>query len=189
MDVLKQNRQEAPADTIWVRAEPQQHRGELTWQTAAGRHTVACAIGASGLSTQKSEGDGITPIGAFALRQIWYRPDRITLPACVLPERRITENDGWSDDPCDPAYNQAVRRPHPHRHETLWREDHLYDVLIEIGYNDAPATPGLGSAIFLHLQKNNYQATRGCVAIDRAHMLALIPALSLDTKIKIDAAA
>jgi|GEM_PF-283721 len=170
---------------IVVRAPMDGHLGTLTWHNQGRSIEINCAIGAAGLSHEKREGDGSTPLGRFALRQIWFRPDRLRLPETALPQRALTPNDGWSDDPEDPKYNQAVHLPHPFNHEILWRDDHLYDVLIEIGYNDAPARAGLGSAIFLHLQKNNYQATRGCVAINLDDMLTLIPTLRVGSQIQI----
>jgi L,D-peptidoglycan transpeptidase YkuD (ErfK/YbiS/YcfS/YnhG family) len=35
----------------------------------------------------------------------------------------------------------------------MWREDHLYDLVLVLGYNDDPVVPGKGSAIFLHLAR------------------------------------
>ncbi len=144
-----------------------------------------CAIGAAGFADHKVEGDGKTPLGQFALRRLWYRADRFAPPRGPLPQRVIDRGDGWSDDPDDPDYNKPVRLPHPFRHETLWRDDALYDAFIEIGYNDAPAISGAGSAIFLHLEKNNYQPTRGCVAISRDHMMQLIPLVGVATNLHI----
>ena len=38
----------------------------------------------------------------------------------------------------DPAYNRPVQLPHPHSAERLWRDDHVYDVIIVLGDNDSP---------------------------------------------------
>jgi L,D-peptidoglycan transpeptidase YkuD (ErfK/YbiS/YcfS/YnhG family) len=162
-------------------AADEQARGYLAVNAAL----WPCAIGAAGFSNQKIEGDGKTPLGTFALRRLWYRADRFTPPAGPLPQRAIDPLDGWSDDPEDPDYNKPVRRPHAFSHEHLWRDDGLYDAFFEIGYNDAPAISGAGSAIFLHLEKNNYQPTRGCVAISRDHMMHLIPLVSTATRLLI----
>ncbi len=159
----------------------EQARGVL----AVGDSLWPCAIGAAGLSDRKVEGDGKTPLGTFELRRLWYRADRFAPPAGPLPQRAIDRLDGWSDDPRDPDYNKPVRRPHAFSHEFLWRNDELYDAFFEIGYNDTPAISGAGSAIFLHLEKNNYQATRGCVAISRDHMMQLIPLVAPATRLRI----
>ena len=38
-------------------------------------------------------------------------------------------------------------------------------VVVQIGHNDDPAVPCLGSAIFLHAAAANYAPTEGCVAL------------------------
>ena len=50
-----------------------------------------------------------------------------------------------------PPTTRPVRLPHPARHERMWRDDALYDLVIVIGHNDDPPVPGLGSAVFIHL--------------------------------------
>jgi L,D-peptidoglycan transpeptidase YkuD (ErfK/YbiS/YcfS/YnhG family) len=144
--------------------------GRLVWP--GGR--VRCALGAGGLRADKREGDGATPAGTFALREVLYRPDRIEEPATGLPVRALDPADGWCDDPRDPAYNRPVRLPHPARHERLWRDDPLYDLLAVIGYNDAPPITGAGSAIFLHVARADYGPTEGCVALALADLRALL---------------
>jgi L,D-peptidoglycan transpeptidase YkuD (ErfK/YbiS/YcfS/YnhG family) len=56
----------------------------------------------------------------------------------------------------------------------MWREDGLYDLVVELGYNDAPPVPGLGSCIFLHCTRPNYAPTEGCVALARTDLEALL---------------
>lgn len=141
---------------------------------------VRCALGRTGIVAAKREGDGATPAGAFPLRQVFYRPDRIAVPpATALAVRALNDDDGWCDDPADPRYNRLVRLPYPGRHERLWRDDALYDLLAVIGYNDAPVVPGRGSAIFLHVagtgpDGGDYAATEGCVALGLADLLRLL---------------
>ncbi len=141
--------------------------------------TIPCAIGRSGAvaAIAKREGDGATPLGAWPLRGILLRPDRVQHIRSNLPWRWLRGDDGWSDDPADPAYNHPVRHPHRWSAERLWREDGLYDAIVTLGHNEAPAVPGHGSAIFLHCW-NDTRPTEGCVAIAKADLLALIPLLS-----------
>ena len=138
-----------------------------------------CLIWRSGATAAaaKREGDGCTPCGRGAIRSALIRPDRVAAPVTALPWRWLDPADGWSDDPRDPAYNRPVRHPHPFSAEHLWRDDGLYDVIVELGYNDAPAVPGKGSAIFLHCMIAG-QPTAGCVAIDREALEALLPHLA-----------
>lgn len=144
-----------------------------------GEITIPCAIGRSGTcsANRKREGDGCTPLGIWPLRTILFRPGRaIPPPGLALPWRWTGEQDGWSDDPADPAYNRPVRQPHRFSAENLQREDPLYDIILTLGHNDAPPIPGKGSAIFLHVW-NEGQPTEGCVAIAREDLDRLLPQL------------
>lgn len=107
----------------------------------------------------------MTPVGAFPLRQVMYRPDRLKLPETGLSVQEIDPSDGWCDDPGDTRYNQLVVLPCDASHERLWRDDGLYDLLAVIGYNDDPVVAGRGSAIFLHVARPDYGPTEGCVAL------------------------
>src|SRR3546814_288511 len=116
----------------------------------------------------------ITPVGRWPLRRVLYRADRIARPVTVLPCQPIAPDDGWCDDPADPAYNRPVRLPYPARHERLTRDDHLYDLVVVLGHNDAPVVPGAGSAVFLHLARSDYGLTEGCVALALPELLEVL---------------
>ena len=147
-----------------------------------------CALGKGGVSRDKREGDGATPLGRFPLRRAFYRPDRETPPPSPFDLRALTMQDGWCDDPASDDYNRLVRLPHPHRHERLWRADHVYDLLIVVGYNDAPVISGRGSAIFIHLARENYEPTEGCIAFARQDLLTILSRLTADASVEISAA-
>ena len=157
--------------------------GVLSWR----RRQVRCAIGFGGIGEGKREGDGVTPVGCFPLRRVMYRPDRRPPPGSALPRRPISPADGWCDDPTDANYNRLVRLPCVARHEVLWRDDGLYDILVELGYNDDPVTAGRGSAIFLHVAGAGYPATRGCVAISLADLLSLLGECDAKTRLCVGA--
>lgn len=146
----------------------------------------ACRIGRAGVAApgEKREGDLMTPSGNFSLRGCYYRPDRVTPPpVTALPLIALTPADGWCDDPAHPLYNQPVKLPFEGRHEKLWREDSVYDLIIPLGYNDGPIVPGAGSAIFLHLMRTDGVGTEGCVAIGRADLLELLAAVTAETRL------
>lgn len=145
----------------------------------AGNRAIPCSIGKGGLiaAADKREGDGASPIGIWPIRGVLLRPDRVALPAGLqLPWRWLRPDDGWSDDVGDPVYNRPVRHPHAFSAERLWRDDGLYDAIAVLGYNDAAPVAGQGSAIFLHCWRDG-ATTEGCVAVARAALLALLPAL------------
>lgn len=144
--------------------------GRLQWAGTI----VPCRLGQAGIRREKREGDGATPAGSWALRRVLYRPDREARPATALPVAAIGHNDGWCDDPAHGDYNRPVRLPHPASCERLWRDDGLYDLLVVLGHNDAPPVAGLGSAIFLHVADPDGKPTRGCVALARPDLRALL---------------
>ncbi len=143
------------------------------WLFARGQR-FTCALGRGGIASDKREGDGATPAGTWPLREVLYRADRITAPLTRLPVAAITRDDGWCDDPADADYNRRIKLPHPARHETLWRDDALYDVIVVLGYNDAPVVPGKGSAIFMHVARPLWQPTEGCVALAPVDLRAVL---------------
>jgi L,D-peptidoglycan transpeptidase YkuD (ErfK/YbiS/YcfS/YnhG family) len=152
-----------------------------------GSQSYRCALGRAGVKRDKREADGATPAGTLALRAVLYRADRLAAPATGLPIRPIDETDGWCDAPTDPHYNDLVALPYPASHERLWRADRLYDLLAVIGYNDRPARPGLGSAIFLHVAQADYAPTEGCVALSLADLTRVLARCGPETIMTIGA--
>ncbi len=144
------------AVVIDVPSDPALHIGTLR---------VAVVLGAGGIRAQKGEGDGATPSGLLTLRRVLYRADRGSAPASAVPREALAPDDGWCDDPGHPDYNRMVRLPHPARHERLWRDDGLYDIVGVLGWNDDPVRPGRGSAIFLHAAHPDGRPTEGCIAL------------------------
>lgn len=144
------------------------------WIGIGARGRCPCALGKAGVRIDKREGDGATPLGTWALRRIWYRADRLAQPPrTALPVREIRQDDGWCDDVSSPDYNRHVALPHPAGHERLWRDDAIYDVVVELGCNDDPPVPGRGSAIFLHVARQGFLPTEGCIALALDDLLAL----------------
>lgn len=132
-----------------------------------------CALGAGGViaAHAKREGDGASPIGVWPLRRVLYRADRLPAPHTAVPRHAIQPDDGWCDAPADPAYNRPVRLPYPASAEAMWRDDHVYDIVVVLGHNDDPVVSGYGSAIFWHLAWPDYRATAGCIAVSREVMV------------------
>jgi len=168
-------------DLIVTADGPGATKGWAQW----GEQRFRCALGRSGIRADKREGDGATPVGRFPLRKVLFRPDRAKTVIGNLAWAPIAPHHGWCDAPDDIAYNRAVHLPYPASHERLWRDDHLYDLVLVIGHNDDPVVPGLGSAVFVHLAHDDYRPTEGCVAFARDDLETILAALAPDDHIVI----
>jgi L,D-peptidoglycan transpeptidase YkuD (ErfK/YbiS/YcfS/YnhG family) len=171
--------------TIKVNKRPdgEIHHGLLTYNDT----TINCCLGRSGITAQKKEGDGATPTGKFRLLYGFFRKDRLKKPKSSLQFIQIKANDGWCDSPDDPKYNSLVKLPFDQSHEIMTRDDRLYDVCIVLDYNIDPCVSGMGSAIFFHQTSPELKPTEGCVAIDPKDMQFLLPLLSDETEMIIQA--
>ena len=146
---------------------------------------LPCALGKGGRRTCKREGDGATPIGCWNLVRVLYRADRIVRPVTRLPVKAIGRNDGWCDAPTDRNYNRFVRLPYEASAESLWRTDHLYDVVVVLSHNTTPRVRGGGSAIFMHIARAGYAPTEGCIALRREHLLMLLRSLGAHAALRV----
>lgn len=120
---------------------------------------------------QGREGDAKTPLGRYPVRFGFYRADRLPRPRTALTMHVTQPTDGWCDDPDHTAYNRWVTTPFAASHETMWRADGAYDVVVVIGHNDDPPVPGLGSAVFVHIRQPDHRPTLGCLALSPRDML------------------
>lgn len=154
-------------------------------QLRYGAREYRCALGKGGVVRNKREGDGATPIGLFRLLAVHFRHDRVGQPITRLPTRAIGKRDGWCDNPNHSAYNTRIVRPFRGSHEALWRDDHLYDIVIEIDHNTHPAKRGAGSAIFIHVATPDYASTEGCIALAKKDLRNLLQRWTPETRILI----
>ncbi|MDR3478019.1 MAG: L,D-transpeptidase family protein [Gammaproteobacteria bacterium] len=145
-----------------------------------------CSLGRSGVSSNKKEGDGATPVGDFQVREVFYRPDRLTKLSTAIPVIAMEKNMAWCDDVRSPYYNQQVELPFALSHENLWREDHVYDVVVIVGYNDQPVIKGKGSAIFMHIAREGYTPTAGCIAFSEKDLLKILKEIGPGARVKIE---
>jgi len=148
-------------------------------------YKLKCSIGKSGVTQSKKEGDLTTPKGLFKLGLLYYRKDKIKLLKCKIKKRAIKKGMGWCDDSKSKKYNQEISFPFKYGAEKLYRKDKIYDIFINIKYNQLPIVKGKGSAIFLHLSNKKYKPTSGCVAIQKKDFLKILPLINNKTKISI----
>ena len=121
-------------------------------------------------SGAKREGDGRTPSGTYGFG-FFFGVD--PNPGVRFPWRHAYPYDYWDDDPSSPLYNEWVdintrsagRDPEPMHNVPP------YDYGAVIAYNTA-RTPGLGSAIFLHVGTGG--PTAGCVSLPVSELLKVL---------------
>ena len=145
---------------------------------------VKCAIGKKGIGFKKKEGDLITPKGQFKIKYILYRKDRVKISS-KLQKKVIRKNMVWCDDPKSSHYNKLVKLPFDYNHEKLYKNENIYDIILVLNYNMNPVKKNKGSAIFIHIAKDKFKKTEGCVAIKKANLIRLIKEINPSTKVKI----
>jgi len=159
---------------------------------SCGELRLPCRIGKAGAIPMRDgrEGDAKTPLGDYRLRFGFYRADRLPKPRSKLNFRALSPEDGWCDDPNDPAYNRYIRLPSQASHEKLWRDDGAYDIILVMSQNDSPPQgynngPALGSAVFIHIAQPDDRKTLGCIALAPEEMVQILPKLDKGVTIRI----
>ena len=145
---------------------------------------IKCTIGKKGIGYKKKEGDLITPKGEFKIKYVLYRKDRVKI-LTKLKKKIIKKNMGWCDDPKSSQYNKLVKLPFAYNHEKLFKKENVYDIILILNYNMNPVKKNKGSAIFIHVAKNNFKRTEGCIAIKKLNLIKLVKEISTNTKVKI----
>ena len=118
----------------------------------------------------KREGDGRTPSGTFAFQFMFgVNPN----PGVRFAYRRVHPYDVWDDDPSSPLYNRwvDVRRHDPGASPEPMDLAPAYRYGAVIAYNSR-RTPGLGSAIFIHVETGG--PTAGCVSLPEHELIRLL---------------
>ncbi|UWU20708.1 L,D-transpeptidase [Rhizobium sp. CB3060] len=168
--------------TIVVRPAPGKSTRALV---QIGPLALPAAIGRSGRSVLKREGDGATPIAAMKLLYGFTRGDHVRFLRTSLPIRRIRKSMLWCDQPEDANYNRLVKAPFKPSHEEMLRHDGLYDICLVLDWNIRSRQRHRGSAIFFHLIRPGYEPTAGCVAVDLRDMRRILPLLRKGTTIRV----
>ena len=92
---------------------------------------------------------------------------------------------GWCDDPNSSQYNKLIKLPFFFNYEKLYRKENIYDIILVLNFNTNPVKKNKGSAIFIHVAKNNFEKTEGCIAIKKVSLIKLIKKINQSTKVKI----
>lgn len=161
-----------------------------------GEREYEAVIGRDGATNNKHEGDWKTPVSSnLPILGMYVRWDRLSkderkiITRCDIPYHIIELDDTSSDLYNEPAKINEVSVGASH--EKLWRNDHLYDIFLDLGFNRNDIKKGAGSAIFMHLSRDqevpHNKPTAGCVALKRTDMLELIGLIDKKTTVSIEA--
>ncbi len=147
-------------------------------------YKAKCAIGKRGIGYKRREGDLITPKGLYKIKYVLFRGDRVKVKT-KLKKKIIKRNNVWCDDPASKYYNKLVKLPFNYGHEKLYKKENIYDIILVLDFNMNPIKKNKGSAIFIHIAKNNFKKTEGCVAIKKKLLLKILNKIKVSTKVKI----
>lgn len=148
--------------------------------------SVPGVYGRNGGTYEKAEGDGKTPCGTYQFTMAFgIKPD----PGSKLPYTQLSDQDYWVDDSSSAYYNRFVNTSRTPKDwssaEHLVEHSPEYDYALALNYNQAGA-PGLGSAIFLHCNRDVADAgSAGCIRIPEEYMVRLIQSVDATTRIVI----
>nr|WP_260690938.1 L,D-transpeptidase family protein [Rhizobium laguerreae] len=181
MEKARQRRGIKPS-TIVVRPAPGRNSRAII---RLGTITVPAAIGRSGRTVMKREGDGATPIASMKLVAGFRRGERNGRLVTPLSIRRIRPDMLWCDQSGSASYNRLVRAPFSAGHEEMRRKDGLYDICLVMDWNISSRARNRGSAIFFHLIRPGYEPTAGCVAVSLRDMRRLLPHLRKGTIVRV----
>jgi L,D-peptidoglycan transpeptidase YkuD (ErfK/YbiS/YcfS/YnhG family) len=181
MEKARRERNGQPS-TLVVRAAPGKPNRAIV---RFGPLTLPAAIGRSGRTVIKREGDGATPIAAMRLLYGFRRGERHGRLPTALPIKRIRSDMLWCDQPADANYNRLVKAPFKPSHEEMKRKDGLYDICLVLDWNMTSRARNRGSAIFFHLIRPGYEPTAGCVAISARDMRRILPHLRKGTILRV----
>ncbi len=179
MPLLKNNKSTYFSNIAVNQTTLNRSKGILT----AGKRQISCALGRSGISFCKREGDGATPAGIYRFVSAYYRPDREIRRTTGLRVNRIASDLGWCDEPADRNYNRAVKLPYNSSHEKMHRNDGLYDWCLVIDQNYFRRVHGRGSAIFFHMAAPDFKPTEGCIAVQPQEMRWLLGHIGKSTRL------
>ena len=140
------------------------------WVEVGGPWTARVGYNGVARPGAKREGDGKTPSGTYGFGFFF---GVLANPGVHFPWRHAYAYDYWDDDPRSPLYNEWVdtRTQRAGANPEPMHNVPAYDYGAVIAYNTA-RTPGLGSAIFLHVGTGS--PTAGCVSLPVADLLKIL---------------
>ena len=148
-------------------------------------------VGRDGLCPDEEHREGEaakTPLGVYHFNKAFGIADD---PGCALPYTKVTEDTYWSSDDREGMhYNEMVDiKDVPdldtEKSEHIVDYEYEYQYCLNISFNE-DATPGRGSAIFLHCIGSKKPYTGGCVAVPENIMKLIMQNVTSDCVVVID---
>lgn len=140
------------------------------WDEVFGPWTARVGYNGIAAPGMKREGDGMTPSGVYGFGFFF---GVLPNPGVLFPYQNVYSYDYWDDDPTSPLYNEWVdaQTQDPGINPEPMDNVPAYNYGAVIAYNTA-RTPGLGSAIFLHVDTGG--STAGCVSLPQSELLEVL---------------
>lgn len=153
-----------------------------------GKNGLAWGVGVAGQEQpglRKKEGDKRAPAGIFALGTIYTYQTALPEGSHGYPFHTVTPADAWIEDPALPGYNRhlAVDLHNPpawFEKARMRQDDFAHAWKIEIRHNSDPPIPGMGSAIFFHIQRGPSRPSSGCTTMPESAILDIVRWLRVD---------
>ncbi len=133
-------------------------------------------IGMKGFTSNKTEGDQMTPTGIYKIGTCYGKTANISTG---LDFYKYDSKDVWVDDPNSVYYNTHQREPAKSRWKSAENfssmKNGVYDVFFNIEYN-TQRVKNKGSAIFFHVVNPTLEIkfTDGCVAAEKKDVLSIV---------------
>jgi len=119
----------------------------------------------------KHEGDGLTPVGVYAIKPIFGFAKQYHQKADYF---LLTNTSVCVDDVKSIYYNQLIDGSKVTQKDwnsgEQMRQVPQYKLGAMIQYNTTPVVPGAGSCIFMHIWKNPTSGTAGCIAMEESNL-------------------
>lgn len=146
------------------------------WAIASAPFSVNLGVKGIAEEGEKREGDVMTPSGFYPISFAFGVQKDVETQ---MEFRELNKYHVWVCDTLSDDYNRWVEDI-TGKHMNNKKNEHLlsiqpqYKYAIVIDYNSSPIVKGLGSAIFIHVQKKTHSKTAGCIAMAEKDIVDLI---------------
>lgn len=146
------------------------------WAFASAPFSVNVGVKGIAEEGEKREGDVMTPSGFYPISFAFGVQKNVDTK---MEFRELNKYHVWVCDTSSDDYNQWVeditgKYLNNKKNEHLLSIQPQYKYAIVIDYNSDPIVKGLGSAIFIHVQKKTHSKTAGCIAMAEKDIVDLI---------------